>query len=262
MSKPTIFLSHITEERDLAAVFKSQIETSFLGLVSVFQSTDPASLVVGQNWLNNITSALTQCEVILLFCSPESVRRPWINFECGAGWARQIEVVPLCHSGMRPVALPVPISLLQGIQANQASELQQIFDLIAKKLGASAPEIDSAKLAKAISDFENHYMVTWVVARGISEIKAAAPDILVILARVPPNTVTPISGFPERYVERLRTTFDALQRAGLFSYSYEGLGVSFGGPHAGPMGNLTIKVAPELTEAINRAVREEPAPSG
>ncbi len=255
MTKPTIFLSHITEERDLAAVFKSQIETSFLGLVNVFQSTDPASLVVGQNWLNNITNALTQCEAILLFCSPESVKRPWINFECGAGWARQIEVVPLCHSGMRPVDLPVPISLLQGIQANQANELPQIFDLIAKKLGATSPMIDAALLAKTTSEFETSYMVTSIVTRGVAEIKSVVPDILAVLAQVQPNIVTPINKFPERYVERLRTTFDALQKVGVFSYSYEGLGVSFGGPHAGPMGNLTVKIASELTEAIKKAVR-------
>ncbi len=255
MSKPTIFLSHITEERDLAVVFKSQIENSFLGLVNVFQSTDPASVVVGQNWLNNITNALTQCEVILLFCSPESIQRPWINFECGAGWGRQIEVVPLCHSGMRPVALPVPISLLQGVQANQANELQQIFDLIAKKLGASAPKIDIAHIAKSVSEFENHYMITSVVTRGVAEIKAAVPGSLAVLAKVPANMVMAINGFPERYVERLRTTFDALQKAGVFSYSYQGMGMSFGGPHAGPMGDLTVKIAPELMEAIKKATR-------
>lgn len=30
MTKPTIFLNHITEEKELAAIFKEKIESSFL----------------------------------------------------------------------------------------------------------------------------------------------------------------------------------------------------------------------------------------
>jgi hypothetical protein len=153
MSKPTIFLSHISEEAELASVFRKEIEARFLGLVDVFQSSDPSSLPIGQNWLNNITSALRNCEAILLFCSPYSVKRPWINFECGAGWARNIEVAPLCHSGLRPVDLPVPMSLLQGLQANDATKIEQVFVMIAGKLQSSVPPVDGRALATAVLAF-------------------------------------------------------------------------------------------------------------
>lgn len=125
--KPKIFISHITEEAEIAGFFKNEIEIRFLGMVEVFVSTDAESLSLGRNWLSDITEALREYAAMLVFCSPYSIGRPWINFECGAGWARAIEIAPICHSGTRPVDLPLPISLLQGIEASDANRISEVF---------------------------------------------------------------------------------------------------------------------------------------
>jgi hypothetical protein len=250
MARPTIFLSHISEERELAALFRTKIEESFLGMVDVFQSTDPRSLPLGQNWLNNITDALTRCEAILLFCSPQSVQRPWINFECGAGWARRIEVAPLCHSGLRPVDLPVPISLLQGIQASDAFSLNQVFAMIAGKLGSLAPSFDASQLSTNVKAFEREYVEEVTILTQLRIIKKASAELFEVLGMVPVNKVTPVNNFPERYMERCRQALEALQETGAFAFSYEGLGVSFGGPHAGPMGTLTLNISPTVAKGV------------
>ncbi|PWW84198.1 hypothetical protein CYK95_04780 [Clostridium perfringens] len=101
MNKPIVFISHITEEKELAYKVKELIEESFLEMMEVFVSSDGESITAGDRWLDNITNSLTSCVIELILCSSESIKRPWINFEAGAGWIRKIPVIPLCHSGMK-----------------------------------------------------------------------------------------------------------------------------------------------------------------
>jgi TIR domain len=155
--KPKIFISHISEEAEIAELFKSEIESAFLGLVDVFVSANAEDIGLGSNWLLTIEEQLKNCQAMLVLCSPYSVTEPWINFESGAGWARGIEIAPLCHSGLRPVDLPIPLSLRQGIEASDHTKIDQIFRLIAKKLNSSVPAIDVQSLADRIKVFEKHY---------------------------------------------------------------------------------------------------------
>jgi hypothetical protein len=57
--KLIVFISHISEERNLALFIKSEIEAAFLGMVDLFVSTDEGeSLPLGQRWLDKISKAL------------------------------------------------------------------------------------------------------------------------------------------------------------------------------------------------------------
>jgi len=99
--KPLIFISHIKEEKDLAFALKELVTDKFLNMMEVFVATDPTSIEMGREWLQRIKAALKTCAVEIIFASPESVKRPWINFEAGAAWIRKnVPVIPLCHSGM------------------------------------------------------------------------------------------------------------------------------------------------------------------
>lgn len=141
MKKPIVFISHITEEKEMALELKQLIEESFLGMLSVFVSSDENSISSGSRWLDNITSALGNCAIELILCSPNSVKRPWINFEAGAGWVREIPVIPLCHSGMEPSSLPVPLNLLQAAKISEMSNLKLIFPVLAGAIGAMCPNV-------------------------------------------------------------------------------------------------------------------------
>lgn len=61
MNKSIVFISHITQEADLALKLKELIEGSFLGMIEVFVSSDETSISAGSRWLDNITESLSNC---------------------------------------------------------------------------------------------------------------------------------------------------------------------------------------------------------
>ena len=157
MDKKIVFISHITEEKELAVRTKELIENSFLGMIEVFVSSDEHSIALGQKWLDNITQSLKSCALEIILCSPKSVTRPWINFEAGAGWIREIPVIPLCHSGMTPSKLPMPLNLLQAATANEISSLKLLFPVLAQTLGSKTPETDFSDFTQKVREFELQY---------------------------------------------------------------------------------------------------------
>jgi hypothetical protein len=154
MEKPLVFISHITEEKEITLALQDLVKQAFLDMIDVFVSSDPTSIGLGKKWLNAITEALKDCSVQIILASPESVTRPWINFEAGAAWIRDIEVIPLCHSGITPSHLPSPLSALQSAVATEVNGLKQIFPLLAKALSCKPPEIDFSGFIKVVNDFE------------------------------------------------------------------------------------------------------------
>lgn len=157
MSKHLVFISHISDEKEIAIAFKQLIESSFLGMIEVFVSSDEHSISMGQKWLAEITNGLKTCVIEVILCSPESVRRPWINFEAGAGWIRDIPVIPLCHSGIEPSKLPLPLNLLQAANASEVSSLKLIFPVLAQAIGSKTPEVDFNEFVTKVKNFERDY---------------------------------------------------------------------------------------------------------
>ncbi|MEH6625562.1 MAG: TIR domain-containing protein [Motiliproteus sp.] len=128
-----VFVSHITEEAGVAKVIKEWVESTFLDQFGVFVSSDSDSIPAGTKWLDEITKAIISSKVILLLCSPNSIHRPWINFEAGCGWAKQIPVIPICYAGLTRNDLPPPINALQAL--NFDSQLPAVlFEALANHL--------------------------------------------------------------------------------------------------------------------------------
>lgn len=157
MSKAVVFISHISEEREIALALKNLVETAFLGLIEVFVSSDANSIRLGRKWLDTITTGLKACKVEIIIASPASVKRPWVNFEAGAGWVRDIPVIPLCHSGMTPSTLPTPLSELQAALATDKDELARLVPDLAEAIGSHQPTIDWSAFIDAVQKYEAAY---------------------------------------------------------------------------------------------------------
>lgn len=178
MTKPLLFISHIGAEKEVAVALKTLVEREFLNMIDVFVSSDDSTIGLGQNWLDAITDALRRCAVEIIVASPVSVKRPWINFEAGSGWIRDIPVIPLCHSGMSPSALPVPLNLLQAAVATEVSQLKLVFPVLAKALGSASPNPDFTAFIQQVKDFEKRYTFWDDCNRVFGVIQSVHADII------------------------------------------------------------------------------------
>ncbi len=155
MSKPIVFFSHLAEEAEVAIAFKKIMEHAFLGLFDIFVSSDSGSLAMGDKWLETIVVNLKACSVEVVLCSPKSVQRPWINFEAGAGWIRDIPVIPICHAGIKPSDLPIPLKLLHAASATDVKDLNAILPVLATAIGAArTPSVDFAEFISVADAFD------------------------------------------------------------------------------------------------------------
>jgi hypothetical protein len=142
-----IFISHITEDAAVASMLKLRMTEDFLGQPAVFLSSDTESIAAGEEWLSSVSEALRNSSIFVVLCSPISVTRPWVNFEAGAAWMREMPVIPACFSGLRSRDLPMPLSARQGLELNDAEGLRRLYARIAQVLGCQSPVRNYDELA-------------------------------------------------------------------------------------------------------------------
>ncbi len=147
MSRIQVFISHISSESAIAQALKLRMGRDFLGLLDIFVSSDRSTIGAGAKWLDEVDKGLKAADLQIVLASKESVGRPWVNFEAGAVWLRGIPVIPVCHSGMLPPQLPVPLGLLQAIVLTDPAGLSKLYDAVAAQLKVDAPAINFAALA-------------------------------------------------------------------------------------------------------------------
>ena len=157
MTKKKLFISHISNESELAQWLKQRLDKDFPGLLDIFVSSDRKTIAAGRKWLDEVDKALRGADMQIVLCSKESVGRPWVNFEAGAVWLRGIPVIPVCHSGMRPVDLPVPLSMLQAVECGQPEGLQQLYEAVASRLRLQVPAIDFHTISGEVKALEQKY---------------------------------------------------------------------------------------------------------
>lgn len=237
---PKIFISHITEEAVLAKIIKEEISNAFLGLVDIFVSSDVQSISIGSKWLDQIDQALRDAQIMLVLCSKDSVRRPWINFESGAGWVKGIPVVPVCHTGLDPVDLPIPLNMLEGINATCPEHLEKLVCLVASQMGARIPQLDYEGIVNQITSFEHHYGVIQVARSHILELIKLEPQLRELFCLG--NGARDASGFlPDLLIDKLKPHLDKLQEIRLVNYSLGINKIAFG-PNGGNQVELKINI--------------------
>lgn len=250
IEKPVVFISHIREEAIVARAFKEAIEQGFLGLAEVFVSSDENSVPLGQNWLDRVTSGLRTAKAMLIVCSPVSVTRPWINFEAGAAWTRNIDAIPLCHSGLRPVELPIPLSLLQGVSAADPEKIKGVFSTVATKLGSKVPVIATENIAETVRDFEHVYIEEMQAATELREVNRLWPELF---GSMKSQLTISAAGVPEHKVTSVRPALEALQRKKFLQFAFGLTNMSIGGANSGAFGELNVRLDPRLQAIIRRS---------
>ena len=139
MATKSLFVSHISEEAEYAALLKEMIQSDFLELAKCFTSSDIGSIGAGENWLTAVERAMTEAKAVIVLCSKASVHRPWVQFEVGAAWMKGVPVIPVCHSGMKMSDLQMPLSLRQGVELPTERGIAQLYEGIARVLKMARP---------------------------------------------------------------------------------------------------------------------------
>jgi hypothetical protein len=132
-----VFISHIFEEAHEAKALKDGIEAA-LPDIKVFVSS--ADLIMGDTWLIEILKHLDTANIMLVLCSPGSVRRPWINFESGIGYAKKARVIPVCYKGLSTNELPDPLAIFQTFELTKTAACRNLVNLLATYLNVPVSE--------------------------------------------------------------------------------------------------------------------------
>lgn len=159
VNKPIVFISHVSEEKEMAKLIKDEIEGSFLNGVEVFVSSIQESLNLGREWFKEIGDKLKKCKIEIILASPKSLSSRWVWFEAGVGWCKDISVIPLCYAGMSPEQLPAPLSFFQSAKATDPMSLTGLFGVIADTIGLDLPQKDWSNFANKIKEIEEKYMI-------------------------------------------------------------------------------------------------------
>jgi hypothetical protein len=136
-----VFISFIHEQERVARAVQGLLrenlrQTPGMNAVEVFMSSDEWQVLAGEVWFDRILRELNAARVLVALMSPQSVSRPWVNFEAGAAWAAGKPVVPICFGGIERDNLPRPYSALQAI--NLPDDGYYLFTSVARHLDRHA----------------------------------------------------------------------------------------------------------------------------
>jgi hypothetical protein len=157
MAKLEVFVSHRTVEAKFADALRAHLTRDFIGILEFFVSTDVTSVPAGSQWFDEVVGALQRAHLLLAVCSSQSVKLPWINYETGGASARSVEVIPLCHSGMTPDHLPVPLGMSEGVQLTDPKDLAKLYTRISEMIGSDVPKVDFDAVSEEFKALEAEY---------------------------------------------------------------------------------------------------------
>lgn len=154
-----LFVSHISEEAEVAALLQDMLARDFIGLVKLFASSDVASIQLGDEWPKIVRKAIETAPAMFVLCSRASIQRPWVHFEIGAAWMKGRTIFPVCHSGLKPSELPLPLASLQGIELGTATGLKKLYAAVASllKMQETPPIKDVAARLETIARLEEEF---------------------------------------------------------------------------------------------------------
>jgi len=130
-----ILISHVSDEALFALLLKDFIESTFLGQFEVFLSSNSGERGVGDKWLVELDSSLSSAELLLVLCSPKSIRQPWIHFEFGCAWTKSMAITCICHSGLNKVGLPPHLRTFDVLEVEHDDFMELLFNDLAKRFG-------------------------------------------------------------------------------------------------------------------------------
>lgn len=128
MSKPTLFFSHSSKDKDLILALKNKFDEFTGGVLDIFMSSDGQSIPFGTNWIHKIEKGLQEAKIMFVFVTDNSISSGWIYFEAGYAYSKGIQVIPV-GVGIDIGELKAPLNLLQGFNISSEESLNNFITI-------------------------------------------------------------------------------------------------------------------------------------
>lgn len=129
MSKPTLFFSHSSKDKDVILSIKNKLDSATGGVMDIFMSSDGQSIPFGTNWIHKIEEGLQAAKIMFVFVTENSISSGWIYFEAGYAYSKGIQVIPI-GIGVDIGSLKAPLNLLQGFNISSEDSLNNFITII------------------------------------------------------------------------------------------------------------------------------------
>ena len=129
MSKPTLFFSHSSKDKEMIAAIKDKITKYTGNTLDIFVSSDGQSIPFGRNWIHKIEEGLDNAKIMFVFVTENSISTGWIYFEAGFAYSRGIQVIPV-GIGIDIGSLKSPLNLLQGFNITSFESFNNLISII------------------------------------------------------------------------------------------------------------------------------------
>ena len=138
MSKPTLFFSHSSKDKDMVLAIKNKVMKYTSGTLEIFQSSDGESIPFGTNWIHKVEEGLKEAKVMFVFITEQSISSGWIYFEAGYAYSKDVHVIPV-GIGVSVGDLKAPLNLLQGFNITSADSLNNFLTIINREFSYNFP---------------------------------------------------------------------------------------------------------------------------
>ncbi len=154
-----IFISHATANSHIARSLAEALEKARED-VTTFVASRSGDIRADEDWLKGIERALQEADAYIVILTPESILRPWVNFESGAAWFFHGQLIFVRIQALSTDEIPLPIASRQVYALDDEQQLHAIF----KALGLPLvnPEEWIARFTR--DEFEDVLMGTEEVA--------------------------------------------------------------------------------------------------
>ena len=141
------FVSLATCDHAIALLLKALFEEYQPALRKVWVAK--ADLKPGKGWFAETEAAIRSARMLVLIMGPGALTRPWLSFESGSAWGRNIPLLILNHSGMTVDDMRgTPYENLQTIDMDSEDGIIRVFKELEIVTGVACAKTPNYQIIK------------------------------------------------------------------------------------------------------------------
>ena len=149
MRVSTIFVSYANADRDYVEAVIAHAEALTRRRLTFFRADDPDSIRPGDEWRDRIVSQMDRAAVAIFFVTPNSIARPWVNFELGYLAKSATPRICVAAKNLDLAKVTGPIGVYQLVTFSDVPKLaaQEIMRFLTHHLPAPARRAQAIQVA-------------------------------------------------------------------------------------------------------------------